>query len=650
MDRRETIRERAEMLNDFPASRLPEATDALMQQAEAIAGGTVFFYGTVPVEVGLSDIDWQGHHVKHQEWPAQLNRFGYLAQLAAAWIASGDAKFPSAARSYIEHWIDHHPASGELVERDNRLNMSIRLGSSMHAGWGATLPAFLDSDVFDDTLVDKVLASMDAQAAWLSQNLTVRGNWRISQLDALVFTALRFPFLPNADAILRVGIRGMRNALATQFLPDGVHVERTPSYHTWMTRVLVSYQRLAALFPEADAGVTREQLRGPLDYMVQSALSGFNDATAPMTDPLDQKELAERRRVLGDAPPLEQVFANAGQVFVRSSWETGADTLAFDASTWGGGHSHLSRLSFVFRTKGRALLADTGILSYESSEPIGPYGRSTSSHSTLSVNGLNQSNVDAQLMRTAFTRDVVLIEGKFAGGYWPGRIAWGFADGHGPGTFGVHERVLLWVRGEYLLALDRMDTDDDATVHNCWQSAPVDAWEMDERALAWRSKNSDVNLLVRMVYAPDGVEMQCFDGQTDPPRGLIGDALNRRTYLPAPTIEFRYGGRRFGGAFTATLLAPFEGRVAPAFDVIDAHAADDPWGRNQLHTLTLGLPDGNTDTVAWSTDIELPIETDAPFVTDGTFVWCRRAANGALTRHFVLDGTYLEVDGNAVDL
>ncbi|HUW56923.1 MAG TPA: heparinase II/III family protein, partial [Planctomycetota bacterium] len=432
MDRRDVIRERAGKLCDFPGQVIPEATDELLAKADAISKGTVFFYNTQPVEVGLSGIDWDGRHVHHQEWPAQLNRFGYLARLAAAWRATGDNRYPSATRHYIEDWIDRHPESGEQVERDNRLNRSIRLGSSMHGGWGGTLPAFLDSPSFDDAFLEKVLASIDAQAGWLSENLTTRGNWRISQLDALVFTALRFPFLPSAERILEIGIRGMRSAFHTQFLPDGVHVERTPSYHGWMARVLRNYFLLAQIFPEADAHVTRETLRGPLDYMVQSALSGFNDATAPLADPAELRELEERRALFGDEPPLEQVFPDAGQVFVRSSWSSGADTLAFDASTWGGWHSHLSRLSFVFRSGGRALLTDTGILSYEGSEPIGPYGTSTPAHSTLNVGGRNQADVDAQLMRTEFAADFALIQAKYQGGYWRDPT-WKFRDGHRDG-------------------------------------------------------------------------------------------------------------------------------------------------------------------------------------------------------------------------
>jgi len=158
-----------------------------------------------------------------------------------------------------------------------------------------------------------------------------------------------------------------------------------------------------------------------------------------------------------------------------------------------------------------------------------------------------------------------------------------------------------------------------------------------------------VNLLVRMVYAPEGTEVRCFEGETDPPRGWVGDATNYRKPLAAPVVEFRYPGRPFPGRFTATLLVPFEGTDVPEFEVVEARPARDPWNRLQLRYLTLRRPDSSTDTVGWSSDLELPVEIDGPFVTDATFVWCRRDENGNVTKRFLIDGTYLEVDGEAIE-
>ena len=484
-NKRTLIAQQAALLADFPGQKLPEPTDDTHAKADQIANGTVFFYQSRPVQVGLSDIDWSGGHIKHQEWPAQLNRFFMLGPLASAFGHTHDERFARAARSYIEDWLNRPGTfdTGDTMRPgDNTLNMSIRLGTSMHHGWAGVLPTFLASDAFDDALLERMFASISSQAAFLSKHLTGWGNWRISQLDALVFVALRFPFLDNAEDLLSVGLQGMRNALATQFLPDGVHIERTPGYHGWMTRVAFNYHRLASLFDEVDAHVHTGRLLKSFDYMAQSALAALNDAKLVLTEPDESRGVAARRQArqllcpdqADQLPPLEQTFPDAGQVFVRSSWKPNSDYLAFDASTWGGGHTHLSRLAFSFRSGGRLLIADPGILSYEMTDPLGPFGKSTPAHSTLNVNGWNQSDTDARLLGTHVTPETVLIHAEYAGGYWKGTHYWGF-DQHECGTFGWHERLLFWVRDQYLIVLDTMESDPGTTVHNCWQTGPMRA-------------------------------------------------------------------------------------------------------------------------------------------------------------------------------
>jgi len=255
-DRRAVILQRARMLEGFRGQQIGEATPETMERAAKIVRGTVFFYNRTEVRVGLKNIDWSGGHIRHQEWPAQLNRFFHLGPLAAAYRATGDEVFARAARAYIEDWIrgDPYGSSDTLRAGDNTLNMSIRLGSSRHTGWGGVLPVFLRSPAFDDAFLDQVLASMEGQAEFLTRHLTARGNWRVSQLDALVFTALRFPFLKNAKRLLETGIAGMRAALATQFLPDGVHVERTPGYAGWMTNVAAITTCCRSSFPRPMRG------------------------------------------------------------------------------------------------------------------------------------------------------------------------------------------------------------------------------------------------------------------------------------------------------------------------------------------------------------------------------------------------------------
>ena len=301
-DRRAVILDRAAKLSEFPGQSIPQLTPELKRQAEEIVKGTIFFYDRTPIQVGLKNIDWSGSQLHHQEWPAQLNRFQYLNALASAYKATGQERFAQAARAYIQDWLlGSNSATGvTLHTHDSTLNMSIRLGSSMHSGWGGTLPAFLGSPAFDDKFLDKVFASMSSQANFLAHHLTPEGNWRISELDALVFTALRFPFLENAPKIFEAGVTGMHNALATQFTADGVHIERSPSYASWMTSVLANYYQAERVFPEVKTRVDAGQVVRALDYAAQSELFGVNDSIAPHRDPVTPRGWNSARRCCGD--------------------------------------------------------------------------------------------------------------------------------------------------------------------------------------------------------------------------------------------------------------------------------------------------------------------------------------------------------------
>jgi hypothetical protein len=643
VDRKAIILERARQLSSFPGQRIGGAGD--LEKASKIATGVVYFYSRTPVQVNLKDIDWSGKHIKHQEWPAQLNRFFHLSPLASAYGTTKEERFAQAARAYIEDWMREDPYANARSFRpgDNALSMSIRLGTSVSSGWGGTLPVFVASPAFDDAFLDQVFASIARQATHLSRYLTAAGNWRISELDALVFTALRFPFLSNSAMLLETGIAGMRNALATQFLPDGVHNERTPGYADWMTQVAVNYFLLAKIFPEADCRVQPERVVRSLDYGAQSELFGVNDSTAPHRDPSSLSRLSQRAEMIAKMgisarfekdPPLDQVFGSAGQVFSRTAWKPGADYVAFDASTWGGGHSHLSRLSFVFRSKGRMLVADPGILTYEMSDPSGPYGKSTAAHSTLNVAGFNQSGADAQLLHTAFTADAALIHARYQGGYWKGRFTWGFGEGRGEGIYGDHERILFWVKGEYLLVLDAMTTAAGQEIRNCWQLGPMEKWSQDASALRWRSQNRDVNIALQMVIPPSKTVMESFEGKPDSLRGRVGWHGNDST--PAPLVEFRYPAPSERPVTSAVLIEAFTGDGQPA-----CSAAVRTAPRSTVQQLEITLPSGAKDLIAWTTGLALPIDDGKPFTSDATFVWTRNVADGKRSKQFLLNGTYL---------
>ena len=299
-----------------------------------------------------------------------------------------------------------------------------------------------------------------------------------------------------------------------------------------------------------------------------------------------------------------------GRCSAGTAWQPGADYLAFDASTWGGGHGHLSRLSFVFRSGGRAVVADPGILTYEMSDPTGPYGKSTPAHSTLNVEGGNQSAADGELLRTDFTPEIALIHARYQGGYWKGRYTWSFAEGHGEGVWGEHERILLWVKGAYVVIIDSMTTEAGRTIHNCWQMGPVEKWQHDPAGLLWTAAGHRLQL----ALAPPETAMQCFEGQAEPLRGWVG--VHGDDKQAAPLVEFRYPSARNRPVITAALLAPAGYSVQPKAAAGGA-----------VQQIDVALPDGGTDHLVWTNGLALPVEDRRPMTNDARLAWWRGDGN-----------------------
>jgi hypothetical protein len=627
-------------------------TDDLLAQAVEITEGKVRFNGLQPPEiprtlitVGRPPIDWSGAQLNHQEWPTQLNRFFLLHPLMLAFKATGEARFAEAARSYIDDWIAHFDAANIALRGNTCMDIGIRLGIHGGGGWGGALATFMDEPSWDDPFIERMMESMERQAHILwKQGIPSRGgNHLIFGLDGLLHAALRLPFMADAAAMQTSAVGGLRQALKTQFLPDGAHIERTLQYHQHMTGTFVYMAQLGRAFPEAALDVPVDRLLAAIDYLAHNLSGGINDDSAEIADLAHAADWALarqwREQLTGRPEPdwrpaRDAVFPDAGQVFARSSWEPGADYLAFDAAPYGGGHAHLARLGLVFRSGGRLWLADPGMFDYEMSNPFAVYGRSTAAHGTLNVNGLNQGVEDARLLRSAIDDDVVFLRGLYPGGYWSGTYKWSFNGGFGAGVYGRHERMALWIRGEYLLIFDAMTTDAGHTVENVWQLAPVKGWEHDPAALAWQTRGEANGFYLRMVMPPPDAEMTVYEGQRAPLRGWFCETYSTG-FVPAPQVVFRYPAGR--PAFFAVLAMPLSGGAAPPV----VHQSSGGWGRG----LELRWADGRVDCVGLSASLAMPLAADSPFETDSPLVWLRTDPDGAPVRQFMLDGTFLRLRG-----
>ncbi len=229
-------------------------------------------------------------------------------------------------------------------------------------------------------------------------------NHLLRNIKALCFAGLCLDG-PLAHRALARGTHLLIRELREQILADGMHFERSPMYHV---SILSDLMDLADVF-EARA-MEEPQGLGPAIHSMTRMLEilihpdgeipFLNDSTRSFT--LITADVLKRAiaRVGEREGAVEEIHASpeldakhwSGLMVLRSP----RMHLVFDAGNIGvdyqPGHAHCDTLSFELSWQGRRLCTDTGVYHYrESPERI--WSRSTAAHSTLSIDGAEQSEV-----------------------------------------------------------------------------------------------------------------------------------------------------------------------------------------------------------------------------------------------------------------
>ncbi|MDA0747182.1 MAG: heparinase II/III family protein [bacterium] len=615
--------------------------------ASALKAGIVLFYDHREVQVGHRNIDWTGKHVAHQEWPAQLNRFFWLEHLAAVYRETGDEELPAIARATIEDWMDQHTYRAEDPPGpgDNTLNVSIRMGQGVMPGWWGTVPAFAKSPHYDEAFLQRMLESSQGQLACLAAHLTPTGNWRISHLDCLLFCGL---LVPGLEEHVPFAVRHLNETFHRQIHSDGSHEEHNPSYHSWMCNLFTRLWRLSQARPDAGLQIDTRRAARMWDYLVCSAAPdggpcGLHDGGSWTPGPGHIPTIKTRQAFLEEAgladdPEFDlnqqpsRYFSSAGQLFLRESWAADATFLTFDATRWGGGHCHLSRLSVNLYAGNRMLLCDPGVFSYEMSDPYAPHGKSTRAHNTLNIGGLNQTEANPDTRTVHIQDDLSVIASRYAGGYFPGEYTWGWSNGKGTGTFGIHDRVLLWLKGRAALVFDLLSTDGKGQPYAAHWQFPSGPCTLDEKRRAAWTGSVDTNLLIQSLHASDDLSFTIHEGEKDPLLGWLPD--QKREYHPAPLFAMAGSAQRSTSSLV-TLLLPFQGATPPEVNI-------EPLSPERSGFL-FTWPDGTQHIVAATPALHTQVGRTGPIDTDGSLAVIT-LNNGEPTRSFLLDGLFLEYE------
>jgi hypothetical protein len=315
----------------------------------------------------------------------------------------------------------------------------------------------LSTEEWDAALRRRMVESLWRQAHYLRRSVEhdIGGNHVLKNATALAFAGTCFP----SSALLDRALRLLDRELPRQILDDGAHEERSTSYHR---EVLHDLRQVAELLRRCERDVTAT-LRDAIDRAESwaQAITGPDLRLPLLNDAWEGPPLT--RRAVEDLT----VLPDSGHVVIRH----GSDQVVFDCGPLAPRHlpphAHADALSVVAWFEGEQLLVDRGAFAY--SGPRRERFRSTAAHNTVEVERQSQcvfwGDFRASRLPAVKLSAVQRVEGAV--------LVSASHDGyrHLPGR-PIHQRVLVWLPGEGLLILDRIDSHCAHAVRSFLHLAP----------------------------------------------------------------------------------------------------------------------------------------------------------------------------------
>lgn len=486
----------------------------LQDRARRILDGEMYALGR---GLPLERVDWTGEPVS-QLWAYHLHYFEPLSTLHVM-AREGEGAAASRIVTLVEGWLnateagrgvgwDSYPTSVRIVQWLKVLAMD-------EAG-GCLLP---------EGLRHAMLRSLHRQGLHLARNLELdlAANHLLKNLCALVWAGLLLD-APGTTPPGEPWTRRLAREVERQVLPDGMHEERSPAYHQLVLHDLLEVRVLRMALGDPGAG--------EMDGILRSMLRAMERMTRP-----DGSFLLFGDSANGSAPPPERIWRLATPLAQPGGEEEEGVWALPDAGFYGytdphhrlavdcgpigprhqPAHGHCDALSFELDIDGVPVVVDSGVHGY-AGDPFREYSRSTRAHSTVMIDGKEQSEVWG-LFRVARMAEVERLDGPGGAGEEGGPL-FRFTGACTP----YHARKLRQVRrfrleDGVLLVMDEIHGGEGHRVESFLHLHP--RWQLELDGEGVRGWDGERELHIDPL-GMDGVEV--IRGRLDPVQGW---------YLPA---------------------------------------------------------------------------------------------------------------------
>jgi hypothetical protein len=601
----------------------------------------------------------------------ELNRHQHFLALGQAWLFTADERYAAECAAQFESWCRANPAR-RGINWASSLELAFRVWSWLWALW-----LLGGSRAVDGQLAAQMSARLAEHAEFIAENLSVYFSPNTHLLGegfGLFALGLLLPELHGAEKWRATGRRILEEEMEKQVRADGSHAEQSSYYH----RYAADFFLCASILADRNAAPFSARFRQRLERMCEFILhTQFPAGLHPMTGdadggrvlaiasnrspdgPNDQRatlstaalyfgrgdfaraagglrveslwllgrDAASRFAELAPQPPreLSRTFCDAGLIVQRSGWEKSSRVLLFDSGPQGMlacGHGHADALQVLCAADGIEWLTDPGTNVYTSSREWRDAFRSTRSHNTLTVDGLDQA-VPVDFFKWSSIPEVRLEMSAHSA------MLDAAAGSHtaylrlpDPVT---HRRWVVFVKPEYWLIADELEGTGTHDLEWNFHFAPD--VRLEARRGAWLAEQSGQRLV---IVPPPGVECREIRGDEDARRG--------------------WHSRDYGHRQPASVLWATARCAAPAqFDWLLCPA---PAGWPRAERLEGPGLRARITTDAWTDFIVVRGQDWAPtaaeFGADAEAALLRRSAGGAVEKLALVNGCCSSAAGRAV--
>ena len=254
-------------------------------------------------------------------------------------------------------------------------------------------------------LTPQIKKSLTQHGLWLEKKIEwhILGNHLFANAKALIFLGY-FLDGPEANRWFKIGCKILETQIEEQVLEDGGHFERSPMYHSIILEDILDIINLDNLYEEKISKNLINFIQKMLSWLEDLShpdgqIAFFNDSSFDISSTYEQLFLyAERLNIVQKKYPIEKVgislkrYSNTGYIRLNSDKFSAIMDVGHVGPDYQPGHAHADTLSFELSVLKERIFVNSGTSTYVNNK-LRRLERSTRSHNTVEINGLNSTEI-----------------------------------------------------------------------------------------------------------------------------------------------------------------------------------------------------------------------------------------------------------------